>query len=416
MTPILGRDDRDYLRDFYQAVDIQQGNDRRLVDYYVPIYDMPGMQEFDLVPKLRRAVEFSAGQSVQLLSGFRGCGKTSELLRLKRELEAEDYTVAYMDIDHYFNTRLPMQMERLPIAIAAGFASALQKDPALPPLQRFWEFLKRIRLDVSGSLEAPGGSVDLTAVIREDTSFGAEVRTAFRENRSTFRQEFHAFFRDVQSHLGDRDVVFIVDSIDHWRGSADQFEVVRESVEMAFTALADDLKIPNLHVIYTIPIYLDVPWFANKYAVVNVKLASRDGSRFDPGHDALHAVLAKRAPGGQLDRLLPPPERERVVAATGGHFRDLLRLCREVALETRSLPVEDDALGRAEMTLRNGYTSTLTQEQVDLLRHVSKTKSLFIPQKQSADELALITLGAILRYPNAESTWHDVHPLLRPIL
>ena len=37
--------DRDYLKRFYQAVDIQQGTDQRLVEYYVPIYSRSGMEQ-----------------------------------------------------------------------------------------------------------------------------------------------------------------------------------------------------------------------------------------------------------------------------------------------------------------------------------------------------------------------------------
>lgn len=416
MPPVTSREDRELLKAFYQAVDVQQGSDQRLVDYYVPIYDMPGMSPFDLVPKLRRAVEFSAGQSVQLLSGFRGCGKTSELLRLKRELEGEGFTVAYMDIDDYFNTRLPLEVARFPVAVAAGFASAMQVNLQRPLLDRFWGFVKRIRPDLSVGVGIPGASLDVKAVIRDDTGFDSEVREAFRNNRGTFRQEFHSFFQDLLAEAGGSDVVFIVDSVDHWRGSAEQFESVRESVEVAFTTLADDLRIPNLHVIYTVPIYLDVPAFANRYDVVNVKLKAQDGSRFDPGHDALRAVLTRRAPAGALDRVMAADVIDRLIETSGGHFRDLLRLCREVALDAASLPATVEVLARAEMTLRNGYSSTLTQEQLDLLRRVASTKSLFTPRHQGSDEPALITLGAILRYPNAENTWYDVHPLLDPIL
>ena len=80
-------DDRAYRKAFYPAVDVQQGIDPRQREYYVPIYERPEMRAYDLVPKLRDAIDFSVAESVQLLSGFRGCGKTSELLRLKGELE-----------------------------------------------------------------------------------------------------------------------------------------------------------------------------------------------------------------------------------------------------------------------------------------------------------------------------------------
>lgn len=409
--------ERDYLKFFYQAVDVQQGIDERWESFYVPIYDMDGMTDFDLVPKMNRVIRFSAGQSVQLLSGFRGCGKTSELKRLQRDLQGDGYRVAYMDIEDYFNTHLPLDAARLPIALAAGFATAVDHDPTGSPRRRFFEFLKRVRPELSASFGVEGAQLDVKAVVRDDNSFAAAASSAFRDNRRVLREEFHAYFRDLLAALpADEPVVFIVDSIDHWRGSTEQFEGVRESVEDAFTELADDLRIPNLHVIYTVPIYLDVPGFVTRYDIVNVKLTDRAGALYQPGQDAMRAVLTKRAPGGDLARFAGAAEIDRIIGSSGGHFRDLLRLVREVILGADRLPAQSQVISRAEMTLREGYKTTLTREQLELLRHVADTKTTFSSRAQTSDEAALISLGAVLRYPNAQATWYDVHPLLRPLL
>jgi len=51
----------------------------------------------DVVELLARGIEFSGGESVQFLSGLPGTGKTTELRRLKRHLEAKGYTVDHKD-------------------------------------------------------------------------------------------------------------------------------------------------------------------------------------------------------------------------------------------------------------------------------------------------------------------------------
>ncbi len=409
--------DRDFRRHLYQAVDVQQGVDERQQEFYVPIYERPEMMAFDLVPKMADAIDLSAGQTVQLLSGFRGCGKTSELMRLQKELRLLGYEPAYMDIEDYFNTRLPLDLAKFPIALAAGFARAVDHDPNGPRRQRFMEFLSRVRPELKATFGAAGAGVEVSAVVRDDTSFAAAAVEAFNSNRRVLRRELHSFFADVLDEMdGTRPVVFIVDSIDHWRGASDRFDAVRDSVEEAFTELADDLRIPGLHVIYTVPIYLDVPGLGVRYDVVNVKLADRQGARFQPGHDALRDVLRRRTPDEDLDRFLPPSDVDRLIGSSGGHFRDLLRLTRETLLSARVLPGASEALAKAEMTIREGYSTTLTQEQIDLLKRVHATKTMFIPRQQTSDEAALVSLGAVLRYPNAEATWHDVHPLLRSLL
>ena len=73
-------------------------------------------------------------------------------------------------------------------------------------------------------------------------------------------------------------------------------------------------------------------------------------------------------------------------------------------------------LGRAEMSVREDYTMTFAQEHLALLAQVDKTKELFVRREQSADEAELVSLGAILRYPNDQATWSAVHPLLRGLI
>ncbi len=45
---------------------------------------------------------------VQLLSGFRGTGKSTELRRLKDQLQASGYLVVLCDIEDYINLSTPI--------------------------------------------------------------------------------------------------------------------------------------------------------------------------------------------------------------------------------------------------------------------------------------------------------------------
>lgn len=417
---MVRRADSEYRRDFYRALSVQDGSDPRQEMYYVPIYEREGMRDQDLVPKMLDEIDFSVGQSVQFLSGFKGCGKTSELTRLRRCLEERGYLVAWMDIEDYFNPLIPMDAPRLPHALAAGFALALDRNPNGTPVKRFMDFLARVRPRVTATAGFDNGilsgGVEVSAYLKDDPSFAAMAREAYNHNRRTFREEFHSFFQDLLRELHpDQQVVFIVDSIDHFRGIGEDFESVRASVESTFIELAEDLCIPNLHVIYTVPIYLEVGLGTNRH-VVNVKLRERDGSPFDPGMAALRDVLARRAPGQDLSRVFEEDALTGLIEASGGMFRDLLRLARETLLENRELPLGPDAIDRAAMALREPYVPVLTSEQRQILRKVATTRELFTDKEMKADETQLIAMGAILRYPNSHTTWFDVHPLLKPLL
>ncbi len=52
--------DREYRRNFYRAVGQRQAADPRQREYYVPIYDQPAMQPYDVVGTLKDGIEFSA--------------------------------------------------------------------------------------------------------------------------------------------------------------------------------------------------------------------------------------------------------------------------------------------------------------------------------------------------------------------
>src|SRR5437016_5114414 len=73
---------------------------------YLAIYEQRGWE--DPIRLLEDHIELSAGESLQLFSGFRGSGKTTELLRLKQRLEKADYLVLYSDFLNYVNPSEPL--------------------------------------------------------------------------------------------------------------------------------------------------------------------------------------------------------------------------------------------------------------------------------------------------------------------
>ncbi|HET7475057.1 MAG TPA: hypothetical protein VFJ97_03425 [Dermatophilaceae bacterium] len=410
--------DREYRRAFYRAVDPFQAAKPTSREYYEPIYDRPALADQDVTVGLRDGIEFTAGTSVHFLSGFRGCGKTSELLRLKEDMARSGYRVVYVDVDDYFNTELPLDMGGFAFGLAAGFADGCEQIPGgaaakEPPRERFTRLLKRLQIEPSYGY----GGAEIKASLRDDDSFRKKLNDAMRSNRKTFRQELHTFFRDTASTVRtDRGTVYIVDSIDHFRGRAERFDEVRQSVEAVFIELADDLILPGINTIYTVPIYVQPEPLGVRHDVLNIKVTNRDGSPNADGRDALRAVLTKRAPDHDLERLVEGPTLERLVEVSGGLIRDLLRLAQELLLVPGSLPADGAALTRAEFVIRRNMESTLSQEQVDLLRKVASTRDLKPENDQWADAMALMSGGAILLYPNGERAWYDVHPLLKSLL
>ena len=63
--------------------------------YYI---DFAGVRGSDLVRELKRAIVLSGQEpTCQLFTGHIGCGKSTELSRLQRDLEADGYQVVYFE-------------------------------------------------------------------------------------------------------------------------------------------------------------------------------------------------------------------------------------------------------------------------------------------------------------------------------
>src|SRR5688500_6447093 len=115
-------EDLAFLRNFFRAVTDQPIEFKGDANRYVPLYDTPELAPHDPVKRLARPIEFALGQSVQLFSGFRGSGKSTELHRLRKHLsESGDYKVVLCDIEDYINLSQSVDIVDFLLAVAGAF-------------------------------------------------------------------------------------------------------------------------------------------------------------------------------------------------------------------------------------------------------------------------------------------------------
>src|SRR5271169_3148049 len=93
---------------------------------YQPVYGHPGCE--DPIQLLQDNIEFADSESLNLFSGFRGSGKTTELFRLQQRLEQSGYVVLYADALDYINPSAPIQISDLLIILAGAFSDTLQEQ------------------------------------------------------------------------------------------------------------------------------------------------------------------------------------------------------------------------------------------------------------------------------------------------
>jgi len=92
--------------------------------FYEPVYQKLGLD--DPVQQISTLIEFDGVESIRLFSGFRGSGKTTELLRLQRLLEERGYFVLYADALNYVNSAEPIEITDLLMVMAGAFSDALE--------------------------------------------------------------------------------------------------------------------------------------------------------------------------------------------------------------------------------------------------------------------------------------------------
>lgn len=426
----MDEDEQRYLRLFFQNLAKQalEPDD----PLYVPIYDDPELASTDPVSLLARRVEWTGGQSVQLFSGFRGTGKSTELRRLKKLLETKGYVVVLFDLGEYVNLHTAIDVPDFLLALAGGLGDALAEAGALPGdpsktgyWERFSNFLSTTRVEINEvSFEGGAGAkVGLKAALKQDPSFRDKLQERMAGHLGAFVADVREYVEECVRQVRERrhedtEVVMLVDSVEQIRGTSINAVEVQDSVERLFASHADKLHLPGLHVIYTVPPYLKVrfPGVDSLYEpgglhmLPAVKVKSRDdGQPYQPGLDVLERVVSNR---GDWQRLLGTREvLDELLLDSGGHLRDLFRIVREILTRAMQLPVQQQTV-RASVEHVRSSMLPIPDDDVRWLHRIAQTHASALDGRDHLPGFArFLDTHLVLGYVNGEE-WYDVHPLV----
>jgi len=223
-------------------------------------------------------------------------------------------------------------------------------------------------------------------------------------------------------------VVLLFDQFEQLRGSRTNEAAVIQSLERLFANHLDLLRLPYVHVIYTVPPWLQFarPGAFSIETLPSVRLWKNDKGRtpYDAGWSLFRKVVSKRLGPEGLRRVLGAedmanaPLADKLIGMSGGHFRDLLHLFREtiVLIRTwrRSLPIASEVVERAIANVRNEYLPIAT-EDAGWLAQIGQRRMPVLP---SAAPGQIARLGRFLdsrlvMYLTNGEDWYDIHPLVR---
>lgn len=419
MTP----DDNLFLKTFFQRVidSPLSPQDER----YIPLYEDPSLVGLDPVDMLARAISWAPGESVQLLSGFRGTGKSTELRRLMQRLVDEHNIVLLCDMEEHMNLSTPVDVSDFLLAISGAFSDSVSEQGLLTdPLQLDWgdrlvSLMTRIEMT---DLKVDLSPISIRMNLKQDPSFKRRLQERMAGHVGTLVNEVRSFFWECIASIRKRhsipvEVVLLVDSVEHIRGTSVNAQEVQSSVETLFASHAEKLHLPGLHIVYTVPPYLKVryPNLGSLYDPGGVqllpafKLRDKDGTPLAQNYDAMERLVAKR---GDWKKLLGRRDMlDRLIKYSGGHLRDLLRLVSGVLRVADRLPVAESTVEAAIHQLRNEFLP-IADDDARWLAAIAKSHQTALDNTSQLPALArFLDTHLALCYRNGDE-WYDIHPLI----
>ncbi|MFZ4525379.1 MAG: P-loop NTPase fold protein [Chlorobium sp.] len=416
-----------------------QGDD--LQRYYVDSF--AGRGDNPMISLKRLLLGKPDGKLQILFSGYRGCGKSTELNKLQREI-SDDFiglnfsAVKELDpVNINYVELFVLAMEKLFDVVGTNH---IRINPQLFESVRQWSRsaeIENIReLTGEASLEA-GAEVEVIAPLfaRFFTKMrlGANASTTTKKTviqnieprLSDLISHCNALIREIKSKLpeiGKKGLIIIIEDLD---------KLSVEKAEELFFNHSHILSTLQTHVIFTFPISLRHHPKANvikgnfdeDFELPMLKVHDKQGKPFN-GRDAMREIVTCRIGTACVES---PALVNQFIDMSGGCLRDLFRMIRNAA--DNALNNEREVITEADYTksffrLRRDYENTIAEKRVE--------NTVIISVAEYYDTLKTLALSSTKKVDNTEAVldlrqnlcilgyndegWCDVHPVVRTIL
>lgn len=458
------------IRDFFRAtnpgktLNVAKPEDRQL---YIDFSSVRGGQ---IIEELKDSIAFFSPDepTCTLFTGHIGCGKSTELLRLKQELEREGFHVVYFESDDDLDMadvdisdvllaiarRVSQSLDKLQIGQAKGLKDLLQSAARL--LQTEIELAAEAQMPGVGKVSAstegsfaveaglPGvGQMSMTSEDGLSLALGIGKITARAKSDSSLRDRLNQFLGPQKNRLleainrellepaiarlkqqGQKGLVVIVDNLDRLDNRPKPFG--RPQPEYLFIDQQECLRKLSCHKVYTMPLALK---FSNEYGTLTqrftedpkvlpmVPVLCEDGTPFPQGVALLRRMVLLRAfptleesqQAAAIAQIFDQLDTlDRLCVVSGGHVRDLLRLLNDWIKKCRQMPLTRDKLEEVIRARRNEMTMPISDEEWELLRQVHQTRRV----RGDEGYQTLIRSRLVFEYRQASESWFDVNPIL----
>ncbi|MCC5631746.1 KAP family NTPase [Nostoc sphaeroides CHAB 2801] len=424
------------LERFYQACNpsrpliIGNASDRR---YYI---DFAAVRGGKIIEALQRTIARISPDvpTCQLFTGHLGCGKSTELLRLKAELEVQQFHVVYFESTHVLEMA-DVDVTDILLAIAGQVSESLEAMKIrLKPTyftKLFGEIVDFLQtpIDLGVEAELSVGIAKITAKTKESPQLRRRLRDYLEPRTANILQSINQELLERATKelktRGKKGLVVIVDNLD--RVAIRPLPSGRSLPEYLFIERGEQLRKLNCHVVYTIPLALT---FSNDSAELQHRLGGgvapkmlpmipvrlRSGEIFTQGLAMMQQmVLARAFPDilpsdrlGLITEVFDSRETlDRLCLISGGHVRDLLGLLFD-CLREQDPPFERDCVELVIQRQRDYRANAIDPHEWELIFQVVQQQRV----RGDIQYHALLRSLFVFEYRDHQGVWFAVNPVL----
>ncbi|MEG4534075.1 ATP-binding protein [Microcoleus sp. D2_18a_D3] len=419
--------------------------------YYIDFAEVRGGKVINI---LKRTITRLARDkpTCQLFTGHIGCGKSTELSRLQKELTDEGFHVVYFESTQDLD-EMDLDLTDIMLAIARRVTQSLEEGKISLQPQRFKEFLKNswnflqtpVTLEAEGELfgskykghtdgnlevSLPLGIAKITAKTKSDPDLRSKLRQYMEPQANKMLELINQEIIDVAinqlKQRGKKGLVVIVDNLDRIVSQSNASG--RLLPEYIFIDRGDQLRKLNCHLVYTLPLGLI---FGNESAILKNRLGggvdpqvlpmvpvkNRDGSECVEGMNLLRRMVMSRAfPNVSPEKYITliaevfdsPETLDELCRVSGGHLRNLMGILFG-CLQQDDPPISQNVLKSVIRSARDTLIRGIDNDEWELLFKVVKEQSIN-GDKEYQDLLR--NLWVFEYVDDTQGNWFALNPLL----
>jgi hypothetical protein len=400
-----------------------------------------GSDELVLLHECLKNYDAHAGRFAKIaFTGHRGTGKTTELYRLERDV-SDRFTPVHLTAIETEAQVGDYDYTDLFIWLVGELVKAF-KDMGAPLDRRHVEdvakwFAQVTRIDTEKieselAIESEFGAgfkpgvfglalgifAKLRSMVKGSTESRTEIRRELQNNAPELINRVNLLLDDAHKvlakHKKPANLLIVVDNLDRLAPTVSG---------PLFFKNGDFLKMPQAHMIYTVPVAVNLPpgmnidtIFERKFPLETVKVHDEKDRPSKKGLDALVEAVGQRI---EIDTVFAKRAVVRELAKmSGGSLRDLMRLIGEAQLfaaAERKSRIDAVSVRRAVHKTRLSFERLLipSRDFYPLLAQVHLTKS--DPPGCSRDFFAQLLFSTAVFAYNGDQAWYDVHPVILEI-